>query len=82
MSKPWDKLRKALLKPPIAMGRFTCTDGSIVQWNPRFNEDDEASAEVWVNDVGLQKDNECLGSTDLREIGEFFIELADQLDSQ
>lgn len=82
MSKPWDCLKEPKWKTRIRMGAFTCSNGSDVQWHPTFDDADRPCAEVWIDGNNIAAEGSVTSPIDLREIGEFLIAIADQLEGK
>ena len=76
MSKPWDKLRDKVAKPPMYPGRW---DTSISKaWVHLHGVCDKQSH----IGIGISDSSQVFGAADLRELAEFCNELADQLDGK
>lgn len=73
-TKLWDKLRKPATPPPIAPGKFYASGGTDIGW--RKATCNEAALKIGGVEVP------SLGRKSLRDLGEFCIALADQLDGK
>jgi predicted ThiF/HesA family dinucleotide-utilizing enzyme len=83
MSKPWDKLRVvATPKPPIQEGRwFTTTMQTRVDWTLAEPYRGIPCVHVCLDGRRISPSERGFTITGARELGEFLIELADQLEA-
>jgi hypothetical protein len=82
MSKPWDKLRTPANPPPMEPGYWYTSRGSRVEWSRSAGPSD---AIICINNKNISVSASADGSVNalsIREIGEFFIELSNQLEPQ
>ncbi len=78
MDKSWDVLRKPA-KIPLAEGEWrTEGDGTVIGWED-FSLDGDPYASISVNGEEVGGEDIIISADDLVEIGEFFVELGQQL---